>query len=175
MKNKKQMTCNETRVVQTHRVLPSDLNNHRTLFGGRLMSLIDDTASISVSRFTRSQSIVTASMDELHFVHPIKMGHSVCVETFVTGAGTRSVEVFTKVLGEDLVTGERYIGATSFLTFVVLEDSDYSLPEIVPEAHEEVMVAKGYKQRREKRLADKQANEHLIQSLSLLPPWIESQ
>lgn len=175
VEERKQVKCNETRVVQTHRVRPSDLNHHETLFGGKLMSLIDDTASITVSRFTRTNAIVTASMDELHFLHPIKAEHSVCVETFVTGAGTRSVEVFTKVLGEDLVTGDRYIGATSFLTFVVLQDPDnsnFSLPVIVPETHEEVMVAKDYEERRLKRLENKKINEALVGSLSLLPPWI---
>lgn len=167
------LTCNETRVVQTHRILPPDLNNHQTLFGGRLMSFIDDTASIAVSRFARTNDIVTASMDELHFIHPIKSGHSICVETYVTGAGRTSVEVFAKVLGEDLVSGERYVAATSFITFVVVGSSKKKrLPMIHPESSEEEMICGEYQDRRKRRLADRLANEKLVEAISILPPWI---
>ncbi|MER2063206.1 MAG: acyl-CoA thioesterase [Alkalibacterium sp.] len=176
MNSSKILTCNDTRVVQTHRILPADLNGHDTLFGGKLMSLIDITASISVSRFARTNNIVTASMDELHFIHPVKKGHSVCVESYVTGAGRTSVEVFAKVLGEDLVTGERYIAATSFITFVVVEARpDQSLPGIKPENNEEKMICGDYQDRRERRLTDRQANEKLVEALSILPPWIKTE
>lgn len=174
--NRKVLTCNETRVVQTHRILPPDLNDHQTLFGGKLMSLIDDTASISVSRFARTNDIVTASMDELHFIHPVEPGHSVCVESYVTGAGCTSVEVFAKVLGEDLVTGERYIAATSFITFVVVGlSSNEALPRIQSEDNEEQMICGKYQDRRQRRLADRQANEKLVEAISILPPWIKDQ
>ncbi|WP_256244358.1 acyl-CoA thioesterase [Alkalibacterium sp. 20] len=170
---KSMITCNETRVVQTHRILPPDLNDHQTLFGGKLMSYIDDTASISVSRFARTNDIVTASMDELHFIHPVKPGHSVCVETYVTGAGHTSVEVFAKVLGEELLTGERYIAATSFITFVIVGLSkDQTLPRIHSESNEEQMVCGEYQDRKERRLADRSANEKLVKAISILPPWI---
>lgn len=176
MNTNKAVTCNDTRVVQTHRILPPDLNDHQTLFGGKLMSLIDDTASISVSRFARTNDIVTASMDELHFIHPIKQGHSVCVESYVTGAGRTSVEVFAKVLGEDLVTGERYIAATSFITFVVVGLSkEQSLPGIQGEDNEETMICGKYMDRRERRLADRNANEKLVEAISILPPWIKDE
>ncbi|GAA0481469.1 acyl-CoA thioesterase [Alkalibacterium sp. s-m-22] len=171
----KQMSCNETRVVQTHIVLPSELNGHQTLFGGNLMSLIDNTASMSVAKFARSNSLVTASMDELHFLHPIKASHAVSVETYVTGSGRRSIEVFTKVLGEDLESGETYIGATSFLTFVLVgsfETDQPLLPDLVCESEEEQKVCRDYSERRKKRLADKKLNEELVEGLTLTPPWM---
>ena len=171
----KALTCNVTRVVQTHRILPPDLNDHQTLFGGKLMSLIDDTASISVSRFARSNDVITASMDELHFIHPIEKGHSVCVESYVSGAGRTSVEVFVKVLGENLLTGERYIAATSFITFVVPGmDSEESLPHIVPENNEEKMICGEYISRRKRRLTDRNANEKLVEAITILPPWFKN-
>src|SRR5690554_1583099 len=109
------------------------------------MSFLDDTSSIAVSRFARTNDIVTASMDELHFIHPIKSGHSICVETYVTGARRTSVEVFAKVLGEDLVTGERYVAATSFITFVIVGRNE-PLPEIRPESSEETMICGEYQE-----------------------------
>ncbi|MFO8069487.1 MAG: acyl-CoA thioesterase [Alkalibacterium sp.] len=173
---KQTITCNETRVVQTHRILPPDLNDHQTLFGGKLMSYIDDTASISVSRFARTNDIVTASMDELHFIHPIRPGHSVCVETYVTGVGRTSVEVFAKVLGEELMTGERYIAATSFITFVIVGLSkDQSLPHVRSESNEEQMICGEYQDRKKRRLADRSANEKLVEAISILPPWITNE
>ncbi|MDN6193878.1 MAG: acyl-CoA thioesterase [Alkalibacterium sp.] len=175
-KKSKALTCNATRVVQTHRILPPDLNDHQTLFGGKLMSLIDDTASISVSRFARTNDVITASMDELHFIHPIEQGHSVCVESYVSGAGRTSVEVFVKVLGENLLTGERYIAATSFITFVVPGmHPEQSLPDIAPENNEEKMICGEYKSRRKRRLTDRKANEKLVEAITLLPPWFKNE
>ncbi|MEO2548925.1 hotdog domain-containing protein, partial [Enterococcus faecalis] len=80
----KEKFCRESRVIQTHRVFPFDLNPFGALFGGKLMSLIDDAASISVSRHCR-RGAVTASLDNLNFLKPLKENHSVCVETFVSG------------------------------------------------------------------------------------------
>lgn len=62
--------CKESKVVKTSRVFPLDTNNHQTLFGGKLMSYIDDIASISAARHSRSET-VTASMDSVDFLEPI--------------------------------------------------------------------------------------------------------
>lgn len=67
----KEKFCRESRVIQTHRVFPFDLNPFGALFGGKLMSLIDDAASISVSRHCR-RGAVTASLDNLNFLKPLK-------------------------------------------------------------------------------------------------------
>ena len=58
--------CRDSRVVRTSRVFPNDVNNHNTLFGGRLMSDIDQIASISAARHSRGDC-VTASMDSVDF------------------------------------------------------------------------------------------------------------
>ena len=89
--------CRESRAVQTHRILPFHCNMHQTLYGGQLMEFIDNCASITVSRHTRSLC-VTASMDQLNFIRPLHLSDSVCVETIVTGTGRTSVEVFAKVV-----------------------------------------------------------------------------
>ncbi|MGX7418686.1 acyl-CoA thioesterase [Carnobacterium gallinarum] len=167
-------TCRESRVVQTHRVFPYDLNQHKTLFGGKLMSLIDDTASISATRHSRGVC-VTASTDSLDFLHPIHEDHSVCVETYVTGVGKSSIEVFAKVIGEVLLTGERYLAATSFMTFVALpteESPTIIVPLIEPQTIEERMVCDGYDQRRKKRVSIRQFNEEFAETVTLAVPWM---
>ncbi len=74
--------CRQTKVIQTHHVFPFDSNYHGTLFGGKLMSMIDDCAAISGERFGRTTN-VTASVDTLNFIKPLPTGHSVCIDTFV--------------------------------------------------------------------------------------------
>lgn len=167
--------CRESRVIQTHRVFPTDLNSHGTLFGGKLMSLIDDTASISITRHAR-RNAVTASTDRLDFLHPIGENHSVCVETFVSGAGRKSMEIFAKIIGENLVTGERYLAGTCFMTFVAVPsvekpETDFTVPLVQPETEEEIMVASGYEERRRRGLQELAFHEEFSKAVSLDVPW----
>ncbi|MCW6680231.1 acyl-CoA thioesterase [Aerococcaceae bacterium NML130460] len=147
-------TCQQSRSVQAHRILPFHCNMHQTLYGGQLMEFIDNCASITVSRHTRSLC-VTASMDQLNFLQPLNLSDSVCVETMVSGTGSTSVEVFAKVVGERLETGERYLAATAFLTFVTVPQDGQKVyaPGIIPETEEEKFICSGYEQRQQERLA----------------------
>ena len=117
--------CKDTKAVRTSRIFPNDINNHNTLFGGKLMSDIDMIASISAYRHSRTEC-VTASADSIHFLHPITPQDSVCLESYVSWTGRSSMEVFVKVIKENLKTGERQIAATSFLTFVAMDDDGKS-------------------------------------------------
>lgn len=131
----------ESRCYKTFRVFPTDVNNYDTLFGGKLMAHIDDIASIAASKHSRS-FVVTASTDSVDFLSPIPMTASVCLESYVTWTGRSSMEVFVKVITEDLLSGERHIAATSFLTFVALDDNKRPIPvpQVVPESEEEIQL-----------------------------------
>jgi len=128
----------ESKVVRTSRVFPNDINNHNTLFGGKLMSDVDMTASISAARHSRCEC-VKASTDSVDSLSPITERDSVCFESFVSWTGTTSMEVFVKIIAEDLKTGVRRIAATAFLTFVALDDEGNSVkvPKVIPETDEE--------------------------------------
>jgi acyl-CoA hydrolase len=130
--------CSASRVFQTNRVLPPDTNNHQTLFGGKLMSYIDVVASISAQKHCRA-SIVTASMDSVDFLHPIRPTDAIHLESFVTYTGSSSMEVFVKVIAEHLITGQSKVAATSFITFVSLDElgKPKRVPEVFPETEEE--------------------------------------
>jgi len=169
MMSKEIKTCASTRAVQTHRILPSNTNSHGALFGGRLMEFIDNCASISFSRYARNPG-VTASMDNLNFINPLSEDHSVCVETFASGSGTKSAEIFAKVIGEDLYSGKRYLAATAFLTFVSTENKTQN-PEIKPETDEEIYVVNGYEKRRQNRLDKLKTNKEFNGNISLEYPW----
>lgn len=162
------ITCRQTLAVTSHRVLASDLNEHETVYGGRLLSLLDGTASISASRCARTQC-VTGLVEDVDFIVPFALQDSLCIETYVTGIGQRSLEVFAKVIGEHLNTGERFLGATAFLTFVTLEK--VALPTLQPETPEEKALCQGFLARQTTRKQKRQAKKVLFKQLTLTPPW----
>ncbi|QFT87771.1 putative acyl-CoA thioester hydrolase [Bacillus sp. THAF10] len=160
------ITCNDTRVIRTSRVFPNDINNHHTLFGGKLLSDVDMLASISASRLCRCEC-VTASMDSVDFLSPIRQTDAVIFESFVTWTGKSSMEIFVKVIAEGLTTGTRTIAATAFLTFVALDDQGKpaTVPAVHPETEEEKFLHSSAEKRaiarKQRRTASKEFAEKL--------------
>lgn len=165
-------TCSQSRVIKTSRVFPLDTNNHGTLFGGKLMSMIDDVASISASRHARCE-IVTASTDSVDFLFPIQKDHSVCLESYVTWVGKSSMEVFVKVISENLMTGERQLAATSFLTFVALskEGKALTVPYVKPVSEEEIMMNESAPMRADNRKKRREHSKTLGEKINVNVPW----
>ncbi|ANY69525.1 acyl-CoA thioesterase [Paenibacillus sp. BIHB 4019] len=162
----------ESKCYKTARVFPTDVNNHNTLFGGKLMAYIDDIASIAATKHCR-RSVVTASTDSVDFLYPIRPTDSVCLEAFVTWTGRSSIEVFVKVVKEDLLRGEREVAATSFLTFVAL-DSDrrpVAVPAVVPETEEELKLFETAEQRAEMRRTRREQSKRFAEFLTVKHPW----
>src|SRR5699024_4852239 len=90
------LTCRQTLAITSHRVLASDLNEHETVYGGRLLEMLDGTASISAIRLARASN-VTASVDELNFLAPFILNDSLCIESYVSGVGSRSHRKSTRL------------------------------------------------------------------------------
>ncbi len=122
----------DTRVEMTQLVLPTHTNNHGTIFGGQLASWIDTAASVAAIRFSRGD-VVTASMDELHFVRPVQRSMIVTLRAQVNQAWRSSMEIGVQAESENPNTGEREICCTAFLTFVAINEEGRpgSLPELV--------------------------------------------
>jgi acyl-CoA hydrolase len=158
--------CSESRVLQTNRVLPPDTNNHQTLFGGKLMAYIDVVASISAQKHCRA-SIVTASMDSVDFLHPIRPTDAVHLESFVTYTGSSSMEVFVKVISEHLITGETKVAATSFITFVSLDENGRAkkVPQVYPETEEEKYLYESAEERSKSRKARRKLSIYLAEQI----------
>src|SRR4249919_746222 len=93
-----------TEMVQA--VLPNDANPLGFLLGGTAMHLIDIAGAIAAHRHTRSL-LVTAAVDGLQFLHPIKIGDLVILRARVTAAWSTSLEVEVEVFSEEILTGER--------------------------------------------------------------------
>ncbi len=160
--------CSESRVIRTSRVFPNDVNNHNTLFGGRLMSDVDQIASISAARHSRKEC-VTASTDSVDFLHPIRPSDSVCFESYVTWTGSSSMEVFVKIVAEDLKSGESKIAATAFLTFVALDENRKPalVPGIIPVTAEEKKLHETAPLRAKKRKEHKKHSKELAAFLTI--------
>ncbi len=104
-----------TEMVQV--VLPNDANPLGYILGGTVMHLIDIAAAIAGHRHTRSL-LVTAAVDGLQFLHPIKVGDLIILESRVTCAFNTSLEVEVHVFSEETLTGRRQLTSHAFLTFV---------------------------------------------------------
>ncbi|WP_077615729.1 acyl-CoA thioesterase [Caenibacillus caldisaponilyticus] len=163
---------NESRAVKSAHVLPPDTNNYNTMFGGILMAHIDDIAAISAARHAR-RPVVTASTDSVDFLHPIKAGSSVCLESFVTWTHKTSMEVFVKVIVEDLLTGDRKLCATSFLTFVALGEDGRptEVPPVIPETDEEIMLYESAPSRYEIRKLRREESRRFAKVITVKKPW----
>jgi acyl-CoA hydrolase len=142
------------------------------MFGGKLMSDVDMLASISATRHSRREC-VTASTDSVDFLSPITQQDSVCFESFVTWTGTSSIEVFVKIIAENLITGDRKIAATAFLTFVALDENGKptKVPKIIPETMEEKKLFETGKERAEKRKEHRKSSKELASFFTTNNPW----
>lgn len=164
--------CSNSLAVKTAYVLPPDTNPFGTLFGGMLMAYIDDIAGIAAQRHARNP-VVTASTDSVDFLHPVKEGDSICVESFVTWTHQTSMEVFVKAVTENLTTGERKVCTTAFLTFVAVDENGRPtpVPPVYPESKEEMILHEGAGQRAERREERRKQSKELAKSFGTSYPW----
>ena len=145
--------CKESRVTMTELILPNDTNNLNNLFGGRLMHWMDIAAAVSAQRHSNNV-VVTASVDNISFSQPINIGNVITIEAFVVRAFTTSMEVFIKVIAEDIPNVKKNQTHTAFFTFVAVdkEGKPLKIPEVVPESLFEKELYKGALRRRQLRL-----------------------
>jgi acyl-CoA hydrolase len=153
MNRRDERLCTESKVEMTEMVLPNDANRLGNLLGGRLMHMIDIAAAIAASRHTH-RVCVTASVDELHFHHPIRIGEVVTLKASVNRAFNTSVEVGVRVSKEDLLTGESEHTNSAYLTFVAIDDDGrpVPVPRIKPVTKEEKRRYRDAARRRDLRL-----------------------
>ncbi len=162
----------ESRTYKASHVMPPDTNNHNTLFGGILMAHIDDVAALSAMKHAKCPC-VTASTDSVDFLNPIRVNDEVSLEAFVTWTHRSSMEVFVKIVAEDLLSGERTVCATSFLTFVALgeDGKPTQVAKIIPETEEERFLHDGAPERAEARRQRRSRSKHLAEFLGTRRPW----
>lgn len=137
----------------TELVLPNDTNLFGNLMGGRLMYWMDIAAALAASKHC-SAPVVTASVDNISFESPIKLGNVVHISAKVSRAFTTSMEVHMNVWGEDLRHQSRYKSNVAYYTFVALDESGKpsKVPQVIPETEDEIAIFEGALRRRQLRL-----------------------
>jgi acyl-CoA hydrolase len=135
-------------------VLPNDTNPMGFMLGGAVMHLIDLAGAIAAFRHARTL-MVTAAVDGLEFLNPIKVGDFIVLKARVTAAFTTSLEVEVKVYSEGALTGKRQMTSRAYLTFVTLERDGrrVEIPPLDVDTDEERKLQDAARVRREEHLA----------------------
>ena len=145
--------ASESFIIMNELVLPNDTNTFGNLMGGRLMYWMDIAASMSAAKHC-NMPCMTASVDNLSFKNPIKLGNLVHIEAKMSRAFHTSMEIHLKVWGEDLQQQYRYESNEAYFTFVALDPNGKPrpVPALTPETPEEIKVFDGALRRRQLRL-----------------------
>jgi acyl-CoA hydrolase len=143
----------ESFVSMTELVLPNDTNTLNNLMGGRLMHWMDIVSAIAAQKHS-NRIVVTASVDNISFKNPIRLGNVVTLRAHVTRAFTSSMEVRIDVDAEDVPTGHKFESNSAYFTFVALDASGKptDVPEVEPETDAEQELYHGALRRRQLRL-----------------------
>ena len=134
--------------------LPNDANGLGNVLGGKVMHLVDLAGALAGLRHAR-RPVVTASVDSLHFLHPVHMGELMVLRSSVNRVFRSSMEIGVKVVTEKLRTGERLHTCSAYLTFVALDERGKAtqIAPVIPETEEEIRRFREAGERREYRLA----------------------
>jgi acyl-CoA hydrolase len=143
----------DTYIVMSELVLPNDTNTLGNLMGGRLMHWMDIAAAIAAMKHCNCP-VVTASVDNVSFNNPIKLGNLLTIEAKLTRAFSTSMEVYLRVWGEDLSAQYKYLSNEAYFTFVALDPNSRprKVPELVPETDKEKSMYNDAVRRRQIRL-----------------------
>lgn len=165
------LNCNDTLTTSTHLVLNGDLNEHGTVYGGKILSLVDGEASVSAMKAT-PEVVVTASIDHVQFIKPFQLRDAMVMESYVTGVGHRSIEVFCKMLVEHLATGQREVAFTAFFTYVIQNPAAaLKFDQVRGQTAEQQALIEGYAKRRTARKQLRQSELTVNRSLTTDLPW----
>lgn len=136
--------------------LPNDSNSLGNLLGGKVMHLVDLAGAMAAMRHSRSV-VVTAAIDQMSFLHPVRIGQWVRLRSAVNRVFRTSMEVGVKVYVEDLIRGEMQHTSSAYLTFVAIDAArnPIAVPQVIPETDDEKRRYEAAGLRREYRLRQK--------------------
>ncbi|MDF3078409.1 MAG: thioesterase superfamily protein [Sphingobacteriaceae bacterium] len=143
----------ESFVIMNELVLPNDTNTLNNLMGGRLLHLMDIAAAISAQKHS-NRIVVTASVDNVSFKQPIKLGDVLTIEAKVSRAFTTSMEVRLDVWAQNIPSGTKVKSNEAYYTFVALDSEGkvMPVPALEPVTDIEKSLWEGALRRRQLRL-----------------------
>ncbi|MFP5385749.1 MAG: acyl-CoA thioesterase [Bacteriovoracia bacterium] len=141
-------TPSETAVEMREMVMPNHTNPQNTVFGGTVMGWIDIAAAMVAARHC-GRPVVTAHIDDIDFIAPIKVGYHVLIQASLNYVGRTSMIIGVKVTSENPYTGEVRTTTKAYLTFVALDDlgRPVEVPPLNPETPDEIRRFENAKKR----------------------------
>ncbi len=141
-------TPSESSVEMREMVMPNHTNPQNTVFGGTVMSWIDIAAAMVAARHC-GKPVVTAHIDDIDFIAPIKVGYHVLIQASLNYVGKTSMIVGVKVTSENPYTGEVRTTTKAYLTFVALDDlgKPIEVPGLKAETEDEIRRFENAKKR----------------------------
>jgi acyl-CoA hydrolase len=118
--------------------LPTDANTLGNVLGGKVMHLVDLAGALAAVRHARC-AVVTASIDQMNFLHPVHIGELIVLRSSVNRVFRTSMEIGVRVEVENLLTGHIRHTSSAYLTFVAIEKEGkrIPIPPVIPETEEE--------------------------------------
>lgn len=150
-RTKRRVSESRARLVRV--MMPQDANFSGNVFGGTILKMVDEISYVSATRHCRT-NVVTASLDKMDFLSPVRIGDLLTLESSINAAWHSSMEVGVRVTAEDVRTGEVRHTGSSYLTVVALgvDGRPTMIPELVLETPEDVRRNNEANERRRKRI-----------------------
>ncbi len=158
MNDSKPKPASESEVVLVRQMEVPDANLAGSVHGGTVMKMVDTAAGIAAAKHS-GRLAVTAAMDEMVFLEPVRIGDVVTVKAMVNEAFTTSMEVGVRVEAEEFRTGKKVHTSSAYLVFVALDDDGkpQGVPPLLAENEEQRQRQREAKLRRAARLSRKAA------------------
>ena len=148
---KKPISASKINISQL--MMPQMANTHGNVHGGWIMKLVDEAGAIVCMRHSQ-EKVVTVSIDQMIFKHPVRIGDLVVLEAEISYVGNTSMEVEVNVYAENVREGKRWHTNKAFLVYVALdlEGNPVKVPGLIAETNEQIERMENAKARQEYRL-----------------------
>ena len=145
-------------VEMTEIVLPEDSNPRGTVFGGRVLALIDKCAAMVAIRHARGE-VLTVSMDSVEFRNSVKVGEMLVLRGRLNAVFRSSMEIEVEVRSEDRYSGEQRLTTCAIVTMVAVGEDGRPrrVPALVAESDDDRRRVEAASARRRRRLAERDA------------------
>ncbi len=148
-------TIAQTTVEKIQWVFPEHAGAPGQIHGGRMMEWIVEAGTLAAARLARG-NVALGAMDDIDFLHPVRVGEIAILRAQVEYVGRSSLEVGVRVWAENVATGQRSVTLNSHLVFVSVDENTRPRPvreRVTPADDTEAALIEEARQRREVRLA----------------------
>lgn len=137
-------TPSQSETIKTEVVCPNDANPMGILQGGRLVEWMDIAAAVCAQTHA-GKICVTASIDEVAFRHPAKIGDILIINARITRAFSSSMEVLVDAFARKVTGTTKILISEAYFTFVALDDMGHPAP-VIPVRPVTVQQKKDYEE-----------------------------